>query len=319
MIDITLQNFEAELINASIAAAGAARHLGAVVRPVQDARPGAREARDRLRRPLQAGQAQRRRASPRSPQQLSQMFGVRSIPFCVLFKGGQPVDGFVGALPEARGPQVPRQARAERRRAGRRGRARRRPRSCSPRATPTRALDRLQAAVATNPANDAARYDYLRALLDAGRVAEARRPSSRWPARSCSMRAWPPPATGSRRAKRRRAARPRRRARRRDRRQQARLRRPLRAGASATSPRSDFTAGDGRAARDRDARQGLERRAGAQDLRRDPRADEQARAGAGRGRRGAEEGTLEVAGKMAAAPADPVVDAYRRKLSMALF
>ena len=29
-------------------------------------------------------------------------------------------------------------------------------------------------------------------------------------------------------------------------------------------------------------------------------------------------GTLEVAGKMTAAPADPVVDAYRRKLSMAL-
>jgi putative thioredoxin len=29
------------------------------------------------------------------------MFGVRSIPFCVLWQGGQPVDGFVGALPEA--------------------------------------------------------------------------------------------------------------------------------------------------------------------------------------------------------------------------
>ena len=33
--------------------------------------------------------------------QLSQMFGVRSIPFCVMFAGGQPVDGFVGAIPEA--------------------------------------------------------------------------------------------------------------------------------------------------------------------------------------------------------------------------
>ena len=33
---------------------------------------------------------------------------------------------------------------------------------------------RLQAAVATNPANDAARYDYLRALLAAGEVAAAR-------------------------------------------------------------------------------------------------------------------------------------------------
>jgi putative thioredoxin len=30
-------------------------------------------------------------------------------------------------------------------------------------------------------------------------------------------------------------------------------------------------------------------------------------------------GTLEVTGKAAAAPSDPVVDQYRRKLSMALF
>jgi putative thioredoxin len=30
-------------------------------------------------------------------------------------------------------------------------------------------------------------------------------------------------------------------------------------------------------------------------------------------------GTLEVAGKVVAAPADPVVDSYRRKLSMTLF
>jgi len=36
------------------------------------------------------------------------------------------------------------------------------------------ALDRLQAALATNPANDTARYDYIRALLKAGRVGEAR-------------------------------------------------------------------------------------------------------------------------------------------------
>ena len=33
----------------------------------------------------------------------------------------------------------------------------------------------------------------------------------------------------------------------------------------------------------------------------------------------AAKGAVEVAGKMATAPGDPVVDAYRRKLSMALF
>jgi putative thioredoxin len=34
---------------------------------------------------------------------------------------------------------------------------------------------------------------------------------------------------------------------------------------------------------------------------------------------GANKGALEVAGKMVTTPADPVVDSYRRKLSMALF
>jgi putative thioredoxin len=33
----------------------------------------------------------------------------------------------------------------------------------------------------------------------------------------------------------------------------------------------------------------------------------------------APKGTLEIAGKVSATPSDPVVDAYRRKLSMALF
>jgi putative thioredoxin len=33
-------------------------------------------------------------------QELSQAFGIRSIPTCVLMMGGKPVDGFMGALPE---------------------------------------------------------------------------------------------------------------------------------------------------------------------------------------------------------------------------
>src|SRR3990167_2132495 len=33
-------------------------------------------------------------------QQLSAAFGIRSIPTCVLLMNGQPVDGFMGALPE---------------------------------------------------------------------------------------------------------------------------------------------------------------------------------------------------------------------------
>ena len=61
----------------------------------------------------------------------------------------------------------------------------------------------------------------------------------------------------------------------------------------------------------------MERTARAQNLCRDPRSDEQAGA-QGRAPEVAK-GTLEVAGKPATAPSDPVVDQYRRKLSMALF
>jgi len=41
--------------------------------------------------------------------------------------------------------------------------------------------------------------------------------------------------------------------------------------------------------------------------------------GSAAGAEAAAKGTLEVAGKVTATPADPVVDQYRRKLSMALF
>ena len=100
------------------------------------------------------------------------MFGVRSIPFCVLFKSGQPVDGFVGALPEGEvrkflDKHVPTAeelaAEDELAEAG----------ELLAEGDSEAAIDRLQAAVATNPENATARYDYLRALLAAGRVDEA--------------------------------------------------------------------------------------------------------------------------------------------------
>ena len=274
MIDITLQNFEAELINASMRAAGAAGHLGAVVRPVQDARPGAREARGRLRRPLQAGQAQRRRrARDRRPA----VPDVRRAQHPVLraVRHGQPVDGFVGALPEAQirkflDKHVPSSEDAQAEAQAEEAEA------LEAEGDTEAALDKLQQAVADAPGNDAARCDYVKLLLELRpRRRGAAWRSSRWPAKAAldariaALGQWldasEKAADG---AQRRCAARG-------DRRQQARLRRPLRAGA-ASLRRRPLHRGDGRAARDRDARQGLERRAGAQDLRRDPGADEQA-------------------------------------------
>src|SRR5437868_11077551 len=99
MTDISLQNIEAELINASMQQpvlldiwapwCGPCKALGPVLEQLEEAYAG----RFMLAK-LNADE------QPEIAGQLSQMFGVRSIPFCVLFKDGQPVDGFVGALPE---------------------------------------------------------------------------------------------------------------------------------------------------------------------------------------------------------------------------
>ena len=173
MIDITKKNFEAELIDGSLAQpvlldiwapwCGPCKTLGPVLEALETEYAG----RFRLVK-LNSD------AEPEIAAQLSQMFGVRSIPFCVLFKGGQPVDGFVGALPAAKVREfldrhVPSQAQAAAEAEVDEAEG------LLADGDTTSALERLRDAVALDPANDAARYDYLRALLAAGHVAEARR------------------------------------------------------------------------------------------------------------------------------------------------
>ena len=171
--DISLQNFEAELINASSQQpvlldiwapwCGPCKALGPVLEKLEVAYAG------RFKLAKLNSDEQQEIAG-----QLSQMFGVRSIPFCVLFKNGQPVDGFVGALPEGEVrkfldkhvPSAEALAAEEEVEEAEQLLAQGDTHS---------ALDKLQEAVAINPGNDAARADYLCALLKAGRVADARR------------------------------------------------------------------------------------------------------------------------------------------------
>lgn len=172
MIDITLQNLETELVQASseqpvlldIWAPWCApcKSLGPVLEKLETTYAG----RFRLAK-LNADE------QPEISAQLSQLFGVRSIPFCVLFKDGQPVDGFVGAVPEADirsflDKHVPSSdelvAKEDVEEAA----------QLLAEGDEESALAKLQEAVAINPGNDGARCDYLRALLRAGRVADAR-------------------------------------------------------------------------------------------------------------------------------------------------
>jgi putative thioredoxin len=172
-MDITIQNLESDLIQASMQQpvlldiwapwCGPCKALTPVLEKLEVAYAG--------RFKLAKCNADEQ---PEISGQLSQMFGVRSIPFCVLFKDGQPVDGFVGALPEPKlrefldkhVPTAEEMAADEDLAAAE---------ELMAEGDTESALEKLQEAVAIDPANDSARYDYLRSLLLAGRVDDARR------------------------------------------------------------------------------------------------------------------------------------------------
>jgi putative thioredoxin len=315
MTDITIQNFEQELITESMRQpvlldiwapwCGPCRTLGPMLEKLEVAYAG----RFKLAKLNSDDQ-------PEIAGQLSQAFGVRSIPFCVLFDQGQPVDGFVGAQPEAQiraflDRHVPTadalQAEEEVEEA----------QALAAEGDADAALDRLQQAVAIDPANDAARCDYVKLLLERGHVAQARQAwdpvAGKVPldARIAALGHWLDAAEKAATARGADA---------------------LTAAIAANKrdfearfelAQTHFAAGRFTAAMDELLEILMRDKAWNDELARKtyvailelmtkpapkPAAAE------------AQKGTLEVAGKAAApAPSDPVVDQYRRKLSMALF
>ena len=105
-------------------------------------------------------------------QQLSQAFGIRSIPTCVLMMDGKPVDGFMGAVPEGQlktflDKHLPAageldaleevdeaQAQLE---AG----------------DPSAALHKLHSTLTVDHGNDDARYDYVKLLIESNMLDDA--------------------------------------------------------------------------------------------------------------------------------------------------
>jgi len=312
MLDISLKNFETELINASMQQpvlldiwapwCGPCKALGPVLEKLEVAYAG----RFKLAK-LNSDE------QPEIAGQLSQMFGVRSIPFCVLFKGGQPVDGFVGALPDAEirafldkhVPSADEAAAEEDLLAAE---------ELLAEGDADSAIGKLEDAVALDPANATARYDYLRALLRAGRIDDAREafepvaqqviPDPRLTAAGHWLAAFerapsarPPEALSAAIA-----------ANKRDFDARFELAQVLFAAQQFTQAMDELLE---IVMRDKTWRDELARKTYVAILEVMAKPAPKAEA--------APKGALELSGKVATAPSDPVVDQYRRKLSMALF
>lgn len=168
MIDATVANFETEVVEASNTIpvlvdlwapwCGPCRSLGPILEKLEVA---------------YEGRFKLVKINTEEEQELAAAFGVRSIPMVMLLKDGQPVDGFVGALPEGQireflDKHVPDatpeqsdetdEAAADEAESG-------------PTLSP---MERLQQDLATNPANDTARKAYVELLLKDGRTADAK-------------------------------------------------------------------------------------------------------------------------------------------------
>jgi putative thioredoxin len=313
MIDVTIQNFQDELIAASMQQpvlldiwapwCGPCKVLGPVLEKLEVAYAG----RFKLAK-LNSDE------QPEISGQLSQAFGVRSIPFCVLFDQGQPIDGFVGALPESQiraflDKHVPTvdelEAEAELEEAE----------VALAEGDADAALAKLQQAVAIDPANDDARFDYVKLLLERGALAQAEtafEPVAKKAATDARLEALSHWIAAQRKAS---AARP----------------ADALAAAIAANKRdfdarfelaqTHFAANRFTAAMDELLEIVMRDKAWNGDLARKTyvailavMAKPVPKAAAGEAK-----GALELTGKTAAVSADPVLDQYRRKLSMALF
>ena len=168
MIDANVQNFEAEVVAASMQVpvlvdfwapwCGPCKTLGPVLEKLEVA---------------YGGRFKLVKINTEEEQQLAAMFGIRSIPTCYLMVGGQPVDGFAGALPEGQirafldkhlpsadelqADTLDEQAHDALASGDVEG-----------------ALEQLQHAVATDPSNQDARFDYVKLLLQLGREDDAK-------------------------------------------------------------------------------------------------------------------------------------------------
>ena len=168
MINVSAENFEAEVIEASTMTpvlidfwapwCGPCKVIGPLLEKVEKE---------------YAGRFKLVKVDSDQEQELSQAFGIRSIPTCVLLIDGKPVDGFMGAVPEGQlkaflDKNLPEGDVMEAEVTGvELGDA---PADDDPAAV----REALHQAMLKNPDNDDARFDYVKLLLQRGHTADAK-------------------------------------------------------------------------------------------------------------------------------------------------
>jgi putative thioredoxin len=167
MIDVTTANFETEVIAASATVpvlvdfwapwCGPCKSLGPLLEKMEEA---------------YGGRFKLVKIDSDQEQQLAAAFGVRSLPTCILLKNGQPVDGFMGAVPEGKlreflDKHIPSEeallAESETQAAE----------ALMASGDLQSAQAKLEDALAANPGNDDARFDLIKILISTGQFEPA--------------------------------------------------------------------------------------------------------------------------------------------------
>jgi putative thioredoxin len=167
MLDVTIENFEAEVIAASMTTpvlvdfwapwCGPCKTIGPILEKLEND---------------YAGRFKLVKINSDDEQQIAAAFGIRSIPTCILLKNGQPVDGFMGAMPEGQVKQfLDKHLPSEDELAAEAGSDE--AEALLESGDTAAALAKLQEALAINPANDDVRFEYVQLLIATGQFEEA--------------------------------------------------------------------------------------------------------------------------------------------------